>query len=238
MITETVDSRWSSLYRLGGAVAIVIAILLLGESVVYAVLPNRSTPVEFLALFRDNWFLGLLNFDLLGMIAYLLFIPFILSLYVALRRTNEAVMIVGTVLFLVGIAVFFSTNTAFPMLSLSGQYVAANTEAERAMLLAASQTMITLFKVNAFMVSYVIVSAAWLLIAAGMLRSKVFSKLTAVVGIMAGAAGIVAEMLEHISETFRIVAIFLYFAAIVFLLLWVVLSGRRLYNLGANSHRA
>ena len=43
-------------------------------------------------------------------------------------------------------------------------------------------------------------------------------------------------MLEHISETFRIVAIILYFTAIVFLLLWVILSGRRLYNLGTNSH--
>ena len=105
------------------------------------------------------------------------------------------------------------------------------------MLLASCQTMITLFKVNAFMVSYVIVSAAWLLIAAVMLRSKLFSRLTAVAGIIAGAAGIVAEMLEHISEAFRLVAIFLYFAAIVFLLLWVVLSGRQLYNLGVNSHK-
>jgi hypothetical protein len=161
----------------------------------------------------------------------------ILSLYMVLRRTNESIMIVGTVLFLVGIAVFFSTNTAFSVLSLSSQYEVAKTEAERAMLLAACQTMITLFKVNAFMVSYVIVSAAWLLIAAVMLRSKLFSKLTAVAGIIAGAAGIVAEMLEHISETFRVVAIILYFAAIVFLLLWVILSGRRLYNLGANSHK-
>jgi Domain of unknown function (DUF4386) len=216
----------------------IIAILLLGESVVYAVLPNRSTPIEFLALFRDNWLIGLLSFDLLGMISYLLFIPMILSLYVVLRRTNESIMIVGTVLFLVGIAVFFSTNTAFPMLSLSSQYEAAGTEAERAILLAACQTMITLFKVNAFMVSYVIVSAAWLLIAAVMLQSKLFSRLAAVAGIIAGAAGIVAEMLEHISATFRIVAIVLYFAAIVFLLLWVVLTGRRLYNLGANSKRA
>ena len=89
MLTETVDSRWSSLYKLGGAVAIAIAVLLVGEGVVYAVLPNRSTPVEFLALFRDSWLTGLLNFDLLGMICYLLFIPMILSLYVALRRTNR-----------------------------------------------------------------------------------------------------------------------------------------------------
>jgi len=237
MMTETVDSRWCNLYKLGGAVAMIIAILLLGESVIYAVLPNRSTPGEFLALFRNNWLIGLLNFDLLGMISYLLFIPMILSLYMVLRRTNESIMIVGTVLFLVGIAVFFSTNTAFSVLSLSSQYEVAKTEAERAMLLAACQTMITLFKVNAFMVSYVIVSAAWLLIAAVMLRSKLFSKLTAVAGIIAGAAGIVAEMLEHISETFRVVAIILYFAAIVFLLLWVILSGRRLYNLGANSHK-
>ena len=84
-------------------------------------------------------------------------------------------MIVATVLSSLGLH-FLLDKYAFSMLSLSSQYGAAKTEAERAVLLAASQTMITLFKVNAFMVSYVIVSAAWLLIAAVMLRSKLFSK--------------------------------------------------------------
>ena len=229
--SEIADSRWQGLYKLGGVAALIIAVLLLGEIVVYASLPRPDTAVEYFAIFQDNWLAGLLYFDLLGLISYLLFIPTILALYVVLRRTSEAIMIVATALFFVGIADFFATNTAFSMLTLSSQYAAAETNAERAMFLTAGQTMITLFNENAFLVSYVIVSAAWTMISAVMLRSQVFSRITAFAGIVAGTTGITAIILEHISANTLFIAIALYFIAIVSLFVWAVLVGRRLYQL-------
>ncbi len=230
--SEVTDSRWQGLYKLGGVAALIIAVLMLGEVVVYAVLPRASTVGEHFALFRDNWLAGLLTLDLLGMISYILFVPMILALYMALRRTSESIMLVATALFFVGIADFFATNTAFPVLSLSSQYAAAKTEAERAMFLAAGQAMFTLFNENAFLVSYVIVSAAWAMISGVMLRSNVFSRVTAYAGIFAGIAGIAAVVLEHIlAKDTLFIAIALYFAAIVFLFVWVILVGRRLYQL-------
>ena len=232
--TATGDSRWRDLYRLGGVTALVIAVLMLGELVVYALLPRPKTALAHFEVFQDNWLKGLLTLDLLGMLAYLLFIPTILAFYVSLRRTSEAAMAVATVLFFLGVADFFATNTAFPVLTLSRGYAAATTDVDRARMLAAGQAMFTLFNENAFLVSYVIVSAAWLMIGAVMLRSSVFSRLTAWSGLLAGAAGIVAVVLEHVSgrHTVLAVSIAFYFAAIVFLLLWVTLAGRRLYQLG------
>lgn len=229
--SETADTRWQGLYQLGSVTALLIAVLLIGEIVVYAISPRPDTAIEYFAIFHDNWLAGLLYFDLLGMISYLLFVPTILALYVLLRRTSEAIMIVATALFFVGIADFFATNTAFSMLSLSSQYAAAETNAESAMFLTAGQTMITLFNENAFLVSYVIVSAAWTMISVGMLRSNIFSRLTAYVGIIAGTAGVTAVILEHISANTRFIAIALYFVAIVFLFVWVVRIGQRLYQL-------
>lgn len=226
------DSRWQGLYKLGGVTAQMIAIFLLGEIAVYAILPRPGTAVEYFALFRDNWLAGLLYLDLLGMISYLLFVPTILALYMTLRRTSETVMLVATALFFVGIIDFFATNTAFPFLSLSSQYAAATTDAERAIFLAAGQAMVALFNENAFLQSYVMVSAAWTMISGVMLRSNIFSRITAYIGILAGTAGILAVVLEHILDKDALfVAISLYFAAIVFLLVWVVLAGRRLYHL-------
>ena len=232
--TATGDSRWRDLYRLGGVTALVIAVLMLGELVVYALLPRPKTALAHFEVFQDNWLKGLLTLDLLGMLAYLLFIPTILAFYVSLRRTSEAAMAVATVLFFLGVADFFATNTAFPVLTLSREYAAATSDVDRARILAAGQAMFTLFNENAFLVSYVIVSAAWLMIGAVMLRSSVFSRLTAWSGLLAGAAGIVAVVLEHVSgrHTVLAVSIAFYFAAIVFLLLWVTLAGRRLYQLG------
>lgn len=228
------DSHWHGLYRFSGVAAFLIAVLLVGEIIVYAAFPRPESALEHFERFQDNWLVGLLTLDLLGMIAYLAFIPTILALYVVLWRTSQALMAVATVLFFLGIAVFFATNTAFPVLDLSNQYAAATTDEERWITLAAGQAMFTLFNENAFLVSYVMVSAAWLMIATVMLRSAVFGRFTAVAGILAGAAGIVAVVLEHVSgqELILAVAIAAYFAAIVFLLIWVVLTGRRLYQLG------
>lgn len=231
---RSAETRWCGLYRLGGVAALLFAMLLVGEVVVYARYSRPETALEHFELFQDNWLIGLLTLDLLGMLAYLLFIPTILALYVALRQTSEAVMAVATVLFFLGIASFFATNTSFSVLALSDQYAEATSDAERAMFLAAGQAMFALFNEGAFLVSYVMVSAAWLMISIAMLRSDVFGRGTAYAGMLAGAAGIVAVVLEHVSTNDAILAlaIAVYFAAIVFLFIWVVVAGRRLSQLG------
>lgn len=230
---EQSDSTYQGLYKLSGITALVNAFLVVGEFIVYAVFSRPGTPLEHFPLFQRNWLVGLLTLDLLGMISYLLFVPIILAFYVALRRTSQALMAVATALYFVGIADFFATNTAFPVLALSQQYAAATTNEERAMVLAAGQAMFTLFNENAFLVSYVIVSASWLLISSVMLRSTLFSRMTASAGVLAGAAGMIAVVLEHVlGKAYLPVAIAFYFAAIVFLFLWVILTGRRLYHLG------
>jgi hypothetical protein len=230
--SDTLESRWAGLYRLGGVTALFIAVLLLGEILVYSALPRPVSVIERFALFRTNWLVGLLTLDLLGIISYLLFVPTILSFYMILRRTNEAVALVAAVLFLVGIAAFFATNTAFPMLSLSKQYAAASSDAERAIFVAAGQSMLTMFNENAFHMSYLIVSASWLLMSIVMFRSQKFGRINSYAGILAGAAGIVAVVLELSSTKVLYVAISTYFAAIVFLLVWIALAGRRLCKIG------
>ena len=233
VVTE--DSAWKSLYRVGGTCALIIAVLLACEIIVFAVWPQPSTVIGHFTLFRSNWLVGLLDLDLLGMVAYVLFVPVILALYLALRRANEAFMAIATALFFVGISVFFATNTAFSLLSISDQYAAATTEAERSMFLAAGQAMLTTFNVGAFQMSYVIVSAAWLMISAVMLRSSVFGGVAAYSGILAGATAIGAVALEHTPVIGGLFALLIsvYFAAILFLAIWVVLTGRRLFQLGS-----
>ncbi|MHB9056858.1 MAG: DUF4386 domain-containing protein [Paludibacteraceae bacterium] len=235
---ETNEGHWKSLYKIAGIAAIAIALLLLGEVYVYSIIPNPSTTIGYMELFLKNPLFGLLHFDLLGMISYLLFIPFTLSLYRVLKEKNESVTLIATVLFFVGIVVFFSTNTTFPMLSLSKQYALAGTDTERAMLLASFQTMVTLFKIQAFMLSYIIVSIAWLMIGFVMLQSKNFNKFTSIMGILTGASGIIAELVENTARALLGVAIAFYFAAIVFLFIWVLLTGRKLLYIGANLHKS
>jgi hypothetical protein len=222
--------RWAGLYHGGGVAAFLIAALLVGEAVVYSAFPRPGSALEHFALFADDPLGGLLTLDLLGLIAYLLFVPTGLALYVALHRFGEGTMAVALALFLLGVADFLATNTLFPVLELSERYAAATADAGRAAVLAAGEAMFALFNENAFLLSYVIVSAAWALMGAVMLRSPLFGRVAGPVGILAGLAGIAAVILEHLSAALVPVAIPVYFAAIAFLLWWVILVGWHLVN--------
>jgi hypothetical protein len=219
---------------LAGAAGRIIAVLLVGEVLVYAFFPRPATALEHFELFQENRMVGLLTLDLLGMVAYLAFIPVVLALYLTLRRASEALMAVAAVLFFLGVADFFATNNLFAVLTLSDQYAAASTSAERELFLSAGQAMFSLFNENAFLVSYVLVSGSWALISVVMLRSQLFSRITGWSGLLAGTAGIVAVILEHASPRPSVlnVAIGFYFSAIVLLFVWVLGVGRRLSRLG------
>lgn len=227
------DTRWRGLFRIGGVASIAIAILLIAEFIIYATIPDPGGLAENnIELFTASPLAGLLSFDLLGMVAYFLFIPTILAVYVALHRQSEGALLIATAFFFVGIADFYATNTAFPMLALSKQYALANTLEEKQVALAAAQAMIALFEDNAFLVSYVIVSFSWLILSMVMLRSEEFGRVTGTLGILSGAAGIVAVVLEHITFVDALaVAIVIYFLAVVFLTLWILLIGIRLFKL-------
>ena len=140
----------------------------------------------FFTLFQNNSLLGLLALDLLLIVDQVLYVPIILALYVTLRRTNESFMAIALTLGIVGIAAYFASNTAFNMLSLSDQYAAATTDAQRSMLLAAGQAMLAIYNGTAFQLSYVFQAVAGIITSAVMLRSNIFSKVTACVGILAG----------------------------------------------------
>jgi len=231
---ETADSAWKSLYRVGGAAALIMAVFIPIQMIIFMVWPPPSTVIGWFTLFQNNRLLGLLDMDLLLIVDQVLMVLVLLALYVALRRPSQSFMAVALTLGLVGIAVYFASTTAFEMLSLSDQYAAATTEAERSMFLAAGQAMLTTFNVGAFQVSYLIVSAAWLMISVVMLRSSVFGRVAACSGILTGATAIGAVALEHtpvIGDLF-VLLISVYFAAIVFLVIWVVLIARRLFQLG------
>ncbi|MBU2009772.1 MAG: DUF4386 family protein [Chloroflexi bacterium] len=114
---------------------------------------------------------------------------------------------------------------ALNMLSLSSEDAAAATDADRSMFLAAGQAMLAIYNGTAFHVNYLIGGAALLIISFVMLRSNIFSKATAYVGILAGVLMLVPSTAGTIG---------LYFA-LVSLVPWAIFSvliARRLFQLG------
>ena len=225
---------WNRLYRIGGVLGIVAGILTVIDIMVFVISPQPSTIEGWFALFQRNWFVGLLDFDLLGMVAYALCFPMIVSLYLILRRSSQVLISVGTVFVFVGIAVYYASNSGLPFLSLSNQYAAATTELQRTSLMAAGQALLALFSMTAFGESFAMVSASLLMVSVAMLRNNVvFSKKTAYVGILANIAG-----LGELMPVPWVIMMTLGALDCIALGIWFIMIGRTLYTLGRVSNRA
>jgi len=223
--SETADSRWKGLYKVGGVAALTMLVLIPIQIIIFTVWPPPSTVDGYFTLFQNNRLLGLLSLDLLYMLTNALLVLIYLALYAALKRASESFMAIALALGLVGIAAYFASNTAFEMLSLSNQYAAATTDAQRAMLMGAGRAMLAIYKGTAFDVYYVLNAVALLIFSAVMLRSNIFSRLTAFLGIVAGVLMIVPSTAGTLGLYFAL-------ASLVPWAIWLVLFARRLFQLG------
>jgi hypothetical protein len=219
------DTNWKPLYRVGGAAALIAAVLIPAQIIVFVAWPPPSTVTDWFTLFQDNWLLGLLSLDLLLIVDYVLLVPIVLALYVALRQASESFMAVATALYFVAIAAYFASNTAFEMLSLSNQHAAATTDAQRATYLAAGQAMLATFEGTAFQVSYVLASVAGIIIGAVMLRSDIFSRVSAYALIVGDVIGLGLYVPK--------VGVLLSVISVPVLWIWYVLIARKLIQLGS-----
>jgi len=222
---ETEDSAWKRLYRVGGAAALIMAVFIPIQIIIFIAWPPPSTVIGWFTLFQNNRLLGLLDMDLLLIVDQVLVALVLLALYIVLRRTSQSFMAIALTAGLVGIAAYFTSTAAFEMLSLSDQYAAATTEAERSMFLAAGQAMLAIWQGTAFDVGYILEGVALLIIAVVMLRGTLFSKRTAYVGILLGAMSLIPPTAGTIGLLFAL-------GSLVPLEIWDILIARRLFQLG------
>lgn len=222
---EAADAAWKPLYRAGAGAILTVLLFMPIQMVILFVWPPPSTVIGWFALFQYNALVGLLDMDLLLIVDYALLGIVFLALYAALRRASQSLMAIALTLEFVGIATYFASTAAFEMLSLSNRYAAATTDAERFMFLAAGQAMLATWQGTAFNVSYILGAVALLIVSVVMLRSNIFSKVTAYVGILAG-------VLMFVPPTIGPIGVFFSLVSLVPTAVWLILIGRRLFRLG------
>jgi hypothetical protein len=191
-----------------------------------------SSAFDWFALLQDNRFLGLVLLDLFDIVNYLLVGLIFLALYGALRRANKAAMMVATASALVGIAVYLASNQAFALLALSDRYAAASADAMQAMFLAAGEALLAIHDPAGVQLSLLLLALAGLIASVVMLRSRVFGKATATVGLVANSL-----VLTYFVALPVVPAIAFVFpaASAPFRLLWYILIARRLFQLGGGA---
>lgn len=237
---DLTDSSYKGLCRLGGAAALIAALLTLSEVILLALYPQPGAVSGWFRLFQDHPIIGLLDAWGLELPMYLMFIPVFLAFYLVLGRSDKGWMALATILALLGVGIFLATNNPFSMLSLSHQYAAATTNADRSALLAAGQAWLANTNqraVGGFNTGLFLVSVAGLIVSPVMLRSSAFTKATAFVGILANSLSLVDYVREALTAS-AVVALLVILPNALLLVVWLTLAGRRLNQLGRSRRKA
>ncbi|OPY30100.1 MAG: hypothetical protein A4E28_00487 [Methanocella sp. PtaU1.Bin125] len=243
--TAAGDHAWKRLYLTGGVAALAAglvfrrnlgpeAYLLTGQA-----LPDSA--MGWFTLLQDNRLPGLVMLNLFDVVDYALVGLMFLALCVVLWRYNRSYTLIAAALGLAGITICITSNSAVSMLSLSDQYAAATTDAQRSMLLAAGEAILAIDNPGAYFqgtgayMGFLLVATAGLALSLVMLQSGVFGRVTAFTGILASVSDLAFCVLVAFVPWTGLILVPL---AGLLLMIWHILTGLKLIRLWRDAPEA
>jgi hypothetical protein len=225
------DGRW--LYRVGGISALLLGIGYIITIPLYAAVGAPPSGGEA----RLNYLVGKTTvwWAILGLsvVTDVLFIPVALALYLALKGVNRAAMLLGATL--VGLFVVLDLGVTWPnyasLITLSGAYAAATTDAQRAASVAAAGYASAVLDSTLEAVYSILVLSVGILLIGLVMRKGIFGKVTAYLGVITGILGIVSVAGPLFISTLDVAII----VTSALTTIWVLLVGFRLIRLGQRS---
>ena len=234
---ERPGSNWGSLYRAGGVAALTLVLIALTDTFIMFIPASGSTPgtlsvIDWFTLYRDSWFLGLRNLGFLNMLTTSLSVPLYLALYATHRRVNQAQAALAVILLCMGATIYIANNTAFPMLTLSGRYAAATTDAQRSLIEAAGAATLAREDLTAgAFLGFFFVEVAGILMSVIMLRGRVFGRATALAGLAGEACLLIFNVCAAFVPAFYDAAMVLGVGGGLLSMAWFILIARRLFQM-------
>jgi len=219
---EKLDTSYNLLYKIGAIAAIVVVIVIPVQSFIYIAFPPPKTVLDFFTLFQQNPIKGLLDLDLLLIIMNLLMVLTYTAVCAALMRINKSLAILSLILSTIAIIlVVVSREATFSMLFLSNQYAVAVSELQRNSLLTIGQTMLTIYNGSSFNISYVLAAFPMLIVSFLMYKSRLFTKAT-------GVVGIIAALFMFVPPTVGMFGLIMSMLSLIPTIIWLIMVAKRL----------
>jgi hypothetical protein len=245
--STTEYASWRRLYQVGAVAALITAVVFrrnMGAEMTMFFGAAPNTAAGWFTLLQTNSLLGIIYLNFFDIIDYTLVGIMFVALYAALRRTSKIYAGIAASLCLVGIVVYVVSDTSFTIASLSSQYASASTDEQKSALLMSAQAVLAKgvpgagYQGVGGLISLVLIAAAGLLISSVTLRSKIFDRTTGYIGILAG----VLDLAYLISLKFLPASSFDLWSSVfiggagLLLMIWHLLIGMKLYQLGRIPH--
>ncbi|MGD8455028.1 MAG: DUF4386 family protein [Anaerolineales bacterium] len=179
---EGVVLPYKSLITVGGICAVISAAIIPISIIAFFFWPLY--PEDIFSVIQSNRLAGMMGLDLIYLLGSFLSIPIFLTFYVTLKQTNESYSLLALTLGLIGLVTLFSSRPILEIVSLSDQYALVTTEIQKTELQAAGTALMTLFRGTAFNIHYVLGTTSLLISSFLMMKSEIYSKSTAYIGII------------------------------------------------------
>jgi len=222
-----VDPRWRDLYKIAGVAAIIPELVIVLGIVTYFIWPytpgNEST-ADILLRLQSDPLGGLVALDLFLFIGNLFSITLFLALYLSLRSVNESMALIALVVGLIGVVLLIPARPILELYNLSKAYATATTDAEKSQTLAAGTGLLAQFDGIGWFMNTLLGALSLLTSSVLMLRSKLYSRATAYVGIVTNLV-----VCGFVIPPFTFLVLFL---SLPGYLIWYVLLAQRFFQLG------
>ena len=223
---------FAMLYR-AGSIAAMVTVGLTITQIVLGVLwpppdfaPTAAVAEKMLQMAQTHPVRAFVTLDGLMVVDYLLLFVVYLGLYAALRDREPSLMALGTGLALMAITLYFTVNPSITMFVLAGQYSAG--AADAAGVVTAAQAALATFEGTAFIVHYLVMGVAGILVSLAMLRGTTFSRATGVAGVLQGAMMLVPV-------TFGMLGLIFAVGSLIPFIVWFVLVAIRLSRIATEA---
>ncbi len=175
-----------TLFR-GGIVAAIFMVTMIPVQIAcFIIWPHPINIEDWIALFNTNWVIGLISFDFLYMLSMIAAIFLYIALFFALFDGHKALSLLAIIIGLIGLSIYFPSNTSIEMLSISKQYFNASSEHARELYVASGQTLFSIWKGTSYSVYYVLNGIALILFFLAMIKDSKFRNSTSYIGLTSG----------------------------------------------------
>ncbi|MGC0142581.1 DUF4386 family protein [Pseudactinotalea sp. Z1732] len=215
--------EWTGLVVTGAWVTLASVVLIVVQIAIYLVWPPPETTVQYFEVLLNNPFRGVIALDVLYIVSNLLAFLLYFALAVVLWRVSRSAVVVALSFGVLGMAAYMASPRAVEMLRLAQAYGEADA-AERVALVATGDGMLATWMGTAFDIYYFFNLVTLLILAVLMYRSTVFSRATAL-------WGLVAAVLMAVPSNFGTVGLVFALASLVPWSVFAVLVARRLLQL-------
>jgi hypothetical protein len=175
-----------ALYRTGMIATAFMVTMIPLQIAFFLIWPHPTNIVDWFTLFNNNWIIGLISYDFLYMLSMIAAIFLYIALFFALFENQKSLSLFAFIIGLIGLAIYFPSNTSIEMLSISRQYLNASTEYDKGLFIASGQTLNSIWKGTSYSVYYVLNGIALILFFFAMVKDNKFRKSTSYIGLTSG----------------------------------------------------